>query len=93
MTILQAVANGSDLKHAHERRESTRNFDARKADQDLRVCPKCDVVWEIMVFNQTKEYKYYHNFPKFGKKKGVCYSCVVRIKNKYYHNTEVVNPQ
>jgi len=69
MTILQAVSQGNDLKHANERREVKNNFDARKADNDLRVCPTCKAVWEIMVFNQTIDYKYYHNFPKYGKKK------------------------
>ena len=63
-----------------------------KADKDLKACPVCNVVWEIMVFNQTLDYKYYHNFPRYGKKKGVCPSCSIRMKNKYYHNTEVMEP-
>ena len=49
-------------------------------------------VWEIMVFNQTYDYKYYYNFPRYGKKKAVCPSCTIRIKNKYYHNSEVIEP-
>ena len=64
----------------------------KKADKDLKACPVCDVVWEVMVFNQTMDYKYYHNFPRYGKKKAVCPSCTIRIKNKYYHNSEVLDP-
>jgi hypothetical protein len=45
-----------------------------------------------MVFNQTVDYKYYHNFPRYGKKRGVCPSCAIRTKNKYYHNSEVLDP-
>ena len=45
------------------------NFDAKKADNDLGACPVCKVVWEVMVFNQTIDYKYYHNFPRYGKVK------------------------
>ena len=29
---------------------------------------------------------------RYGKKKAVCPSCTIRIKNKYYHNTEVIEP-
>tara|TARA_B100000767_G_scaffold270164_1_gene293306 strand:- start:906 stop:1187 length:282 start_codon:yes stop_codon:yes gene_type:complete len=92
MNILQAVSQGTDLKHSNEKRQVKNNFDARKADQDLRVCPSCKAVWEIMVFNQTVDYKYYHNFPRYGKKRGVCPSCAIRTKNKYYHNSEVLDP-
>ena len=93
MTILEAVSEGLDLKHANEKREIRNNFDARKADSELKACPSCKVVWEIMTYNQTVEYKYYHNFPRFGKSKSVCPSCSIRIKNKYYHNQEVLDPQ
>ena len=62
MSILDAVARGADLKHFNEKKEVKNNFDARKADQDLKACPVCRVVWEIMVFNKTIDYKYYHNF-------------------------------
>ena len=48
MSILQAVCQGADLKHANEKREVKNNFDARKADQDLRACPSCKAVWEII---------------------------------------------
>ena len=93
MSILEAVANGADLKHFNQRKTRiTNNFDAKKADQDLKACPVCRVVWEVMVFNQTIDYKYYHNFPRYGKKKSVCPSCSIRIKNKYYHNSEVLDP-
>ena len=60
-SILEAVAKGTDLKHFNERKErAPNNFDAKKADNDLRACPVCKVVWEVMVFNQTVDYKYYH---------------------------------
>ena len=93
MTILQAILDGKDLKNSNEKKESKNNFDAKKADKDLRVCPTCKVVWEVMVFNHTVGYKYYHNFPRFGKKRGICPSCTIRMKNKYYHNKEVLDPQ
>ena len=92
MSILDAVSRGADLKHFNEKKEVKNNFDARKADQDLRACPVCKAVWEIMVFNKTIDYKYYHNFPRYGKKKAGCPSCTIRIKNKYYHNAEVRDP-
>ena len=59
MSILDAVVRGADLKHFNEKKEVKNNFDARKADQDLRACPVCKAVWEIMVFNKTIDYKYY----------------------------------
>ena len=71
MSILDAVARGADLKHFNEKKEPKNNFDAKKADKDLKACPVCNVVWEIMVFNQTLDYKYYHNFPRYGKKKSM----------------------
>ena len=39
MTILEAVSEGLDLKHANEKREIRNNFDARKADSELKACP------------------------------------------------------
>ena len=93
MSILEAVSKGKDLKHFNDRKEIRNNFDARKADQDLKACPACKVVWEIMVFNKTIDYKYYYNFPRYVKKRGVCPSCKIRIKNKYYHNSEVQDPK
>ena len=57
MSILDAVARGADLKHFNEKKEVKNNFDARKADQDLKACPVCKAVWEIMVFNKTIDYK------------------------------------
>ena len=93
MSILDSIVKGTDLKHLNETKiKSMSNFDARKADQELRACPVCKVVWEVMVFNQTIDYKYYHNFPRYGKEKGTCPSCAQRIKNKYYHNSEVIDP-
>ena len=75
MSILEAVSKGADLKHFNEKKEPKNNFDAKKADKDLKACPVCKTVWEVMVFNQTLDYKYYQNFPRYGKKKGVCPSC------------------
>ena len=92
MSILDAVARGADLKHFNEKKHIKNNFDARKADQALKACPVCKAGWEIMVFNKTIDYKYYHNFPRYGKEKAVCPSCTIRIKNKYYHNAEVQEP-
>ena len=46
-SILEAVSKGTDLKHFNERKERVpNNFDAKKADNDLRACPVCKVVWE-----------------------------------------------
>ena len=42
-SILEAVAKGTDLKHFNERKERVpNNFDAKKADNDLRACPVCN---------------------------------------------------
>tara|TARA_Y100000996_G_scaffold378455_1_gene331132 strand:+ start:761 stop:1045 length:285 start_codon:yes stop_codon:yes gene_type:complete len=93
MSILDSIVSGADLKHFNEKKDRVpNNYDAKKADQDLRACPECSAVWEIMVFNQTVDYKYYYNFPRYGKKKGICPSCSIRTKNKYYHNSEVLDP-
>ena len=71
MSILDSIVSGADVKHFNERKDRVpNNYDAKKADQDLRACPVCSAVWEVMVFNQTVDYKYYHNFPRYGKKKG-----------------------
>ena len=48
------VAEGLDLKHANEKREIKNNFDARN-DSELKACPSCKVVWEIMTYNQAVE--------------------------------------
>ena len=80
------------MKDANQKKRLFRNIDARNADVDLMPCPECRVVWEAITINQTAQYKYYQNFPRFGKKKCVCYSCAVRIKNKYYYNKEIEDP-
>ena len=93
MSIFDSIVSGADVKHFNEKKDRVpNNYDAKKADKDLRACPGCSAVWEVMVFNQTIDYKYYHNFPRYGKKKGVCPSCAIRTKNKYYHNSEVLDP-
>ncbi len=79
-------------KVSESKKRINNSFDGKKADQVLKVCPICKAVWEKIVFNQTTEYKYYHNFPRYGKEKSVCSSCFIRIKNKYYHNSEVLVP-
>ena len=92
MSVLELIEKGTDLKHANEKRPPSINVDARKADQELRACPVCRAVWEVRYYNQTAEYKYYRNFPRYGKKKSVCSSCSIRTKNKYYSNREVLEP-
>ncbi len=39
MSILDAVIRGADLKHFNEKKEPKNNFDAKKADKDLKACP------------------------------------------------------
>ena len=92
MLVLESIERGTDLKHPNERKLSRINVDARKADQELKACPSCNAVWEVRNYNQTTEYKYYRNFPRYGKKKSVCPSCTIRTKNKYYANHKVVEP-
>lgn len=54
--------------------------DGRKADDRLKACPNCGVVWELNWYERKdyKKHQYftYHNFPKFGKEKVICPSCV-----------------
>ena len=80
------------MKDTNQKKRLFRNIDAINADVDLMACPECGVVWEIITINQTAQYKYYQNFPRFGKKKSICYGCAVRIKNKYYYNKKVKDP-
>jgi len=93
MTIIEAISKGSEVKELYHRKDSHNNFDAKKADNDLKACPSCRLVWEITVSNNTIEHKYYRNFPTFGKEKSVCPGCKIRIKNKYYNNAEVLDPE
>ena len=92
MTIIEALTSGTNSKDLYHKKDSHNNFDAKKADHDLKACPCCGLVWEIAVSNNTIEHKYYGNFPTFGKVKSVCPGCKIRIKNKYYRNSEVVDP-
>ena len=70
-------------------KHSSYNFDAKKADNDLKACPECKMVWQIREFNDTVEFKYYDSVPSYGKVKKVCPRCKIRMKNKYYTNSEV----
>ena len=90
MSILDAVARGADLKHFNEKKRSRITLMRGKQIKTLKLA-LCKAVWEIMVFNKTIDYKYYHNFPDMVKR-AVCPSCTIRIRNKYYHNAEVQDP-
>ena len=89
MNILESIALGSDKVQTTEDRSSGYNFDAKKADNDLKACPSCKMVWQVREFNDTIEYQYYDSVPRYGKIKKVCPRCKIRMKNKYYNNTEV----
>tara|TARA_A100000164_G_scaffold107039_1_gene94379 strand:- start:911 stop:1228 length:318 start_codon:yes stop_codon:yes gene_type:complete len=90
MNILQSIANGSEKVQINDERSSSYNFDAKKADNDLKACPNCKMVWQVREFNDTIEFKYYDSIPRYGKVKKVCPRCKIRMKNKYYNNSEVI---
>ena len=89
MNILESIARGTERVQFSEERSTSYNFDAKKADNDLKACPSCKMVWQIREFNDTVEFKYYDSIPRYGKTKKVCIRCKIRIKNKYYSNSEV----
>lgn len=61
------------------------NTEGRKADNRLKACPDCDVVWELNWYERKEHRKHhyftYNNFPRFGKEKVVCPPC---LKKKHY---------
>ena len=89
MNILESIARGTERVQFSEERSNSYNFDAKKADNDLKACPSCKMVWQIREFNDTVEFKYYDSIPRYGKTKKVCPRCKIRTRNKYYSNSEV----
>ena len=89
MNILESIVQGTDKVQIVDDKHSSYNFDAKKADNDLKACPECKMVWQIREFNDTVEFKYYDSVPSYGKVKKVCPRCKIRMKNKYYTNSEV----
>ena len=89
MNILESIARGTERVQFSEERSNSYNFDAKNADNDLKACPSCKMVWQIREFNDTVEFKYYDSIPRYGKTKKVCPRCKIRIRNKYYSNSEV----
>jgi len=90
MNILELIARGSDKIQISDDRSSGYNFDAKKADNDLKACTRCKMVWQVHEFNDTIQFKYYDNIPRYGKTKKLCPRCKIRMKNKYYTNNEVI---
>ena len=42
---------------------------------NLKVCPKCNAVWEGVHWRSEYLIEYYHEIPRYGKKKKSCPKC------------------
>ena len=75
MTILESVALGKDRNNRRVENNSPSKKDGRIADKGLKVCPECNVVWEGVHWRSEYLIEYYHEIPRYGKKKKLCPKC------------------
>ena len=75
LTYLELIYYG--LEYTNGIRYSNYNRSAeRNADKIIRICPKCDRVYEIYCVGHKKYNQYnYKDFPKYGKEKEKCAEC------------------
>lgn len=50
-----------------------RSWSKKKADDVLKYCTKCNLVWEKAIF--TSKIVFYENFPTYGKERKECPQC------------------
>ena len=50
-------------------------WEGDRADKNLRVCPSCRLVWEIIKESKHQRCEYYHDFPTYGKLRVICDRC------------------
>ena len=50
-------------------------WDAKRADEILKLCPSCKRVWEECRKDKVR-YEYYPVFPKLGKGRKTCPTCI-----------------
>jgi hypothetical protein len=76
-TYFEMVYYGLD--RSDRKRHSTYNKGTeKKADMEIKICPKCDKVYEVYGIGQRKYNQFnYENFPRYGKRKEKCASCRV----------------
>tara|TARA_R110002020_G_scaffold76865_2_gene194440 strand:+ start:3816 stop:4085 length:270 start_codon:yes stop_codon:yes gene_type:complete len=66
--------------------ERLHKWEGQRADKNLKVCPTCGMVWEIIKESKDDRCRYYHDFPTYGKIKVICDRCYYSRYNKIKKN-------
>ena len=83
MTILESVALGKDRENNKVISKSSYNTKEGKiTDKYLTVCPSCNVVWEKVHWRNKILFEYYHEIPRYGKRKEICPECSEKAISK-----------
>ena len=85
-----------DWIYKDKQRDTTKNYDSRtleakRADQDIKFCPVCELCYEKYADSYNKKhltdagkklYVHYEDFPSYGKQVKICPACKTKKENK-----------
>ena len=77
------IKKKEDDKYAPRRYKISNTFDAKKADQDIKYCKKCNRCWELVRSSNNYKIIHYKDFPTYKRKRETCSFCAK--KNKGAH--------
>ena len=77
LNYLESISLGLDFDYRNGVKHSGYNKGSEKnADREIKICTKCDKVYEIYNVGQGKYNQFnYKDFPRFGKQKEKCAIC------------------
>jgi len=77
LSYLESISLGLDFDYRNGVKHSGYNKGSEKnADREIKICTKCDKVYEIYNVGQGKYNQFnYKDFPRFGKQKEKCAIC------------------
>ena len=69
--IYYGLDNQNGIRYSNYNRSAEKN-----ADREIRICPKCDRVYQIYCLGHRKYNQFnYKDFPRYGKEKEKCAIC------------------
>ena len=70
-------------KYAPKRYKRSNTFDAKKADQDIKYCKKCNRCWELVRSSNNYKLIHYKDFPTYKRARETCSFCLEEIKGAH----------
>ena len=84
LTYLELIYYGLDCQNG-VRYSNYNKSSQRRVDREVRICPKCDKVYEIYNVGQAKYIQFnYEDFPRYGKGKEKCAICRLNDGEKVF---------